>query len=97
MTTALLRGDAPQVAPPPLHAQGSIRDGLRPPLTPEPLRRLTDQHHGQARGLASRGGRLLPSDHKICERVCSGSGLVTSIRSLYGFRGGQSAPIAAPI
>jgi len=40
---------------PPLQLQGSLprslRDGLRPPLTPESLRSLTGEGHGQARGL----------------------------------------------
>jgi len=48
---------------PPLQLQGSLprslRDGLRPPLTPEPLRSLTGEGHGQARGPArwARGAR----------------------------------------
>ena len=38
-------------------AARSLRDGLRPPLTPEPLRPLPGQGHGQARGPARWGAR----------------------------------------
>ena len=56
---------AAQVTAPPLQRPGSLRDGLRPPLTPEPLRHLTDQHHGQARRPApgARGAPFRSQDH----------------------------------
>ena len=69
MRTALHRGDAPRRLrrrPPRSRvATRSLRDGLRPPLTREPLRHLTDQHHGQARWPApgARGAPFRSQDH----------------------------------
>jgi len=64
-------GHAAQVTGPPLRHQGSLRDrlrdGLRPPLTPEPLRPLTDQRQGQARGLPP--GRAALARIRFCAKA----------------------------
>jgi hypothetical protein len=64
---------AAQATGPPLRPQGSLprslRDGLRPPLTPEPLRAPGRKRRGQASGLAPPGARR--TTHKITQTARS--------------------------
>ena len=65
-------GCAAHRAGPPLRPQGpltrSLRDGLRPPLTPEPLRPLGHaSHRGQAHGPAPPTARTLPAQDPTTE------------------------------